>query len=182
LYLAWRTIAPPGQEGWLRHQEKSREATSTAQTGWWFKFMKKIHNLPDKKTLRQKLRHSATPAEKVLWRSLKNSGTGAKFRRQHGVGPYVLDFYCPEHKLAIEIQGGIHDDVVRSEYDADRQAWLESQGIRVLCFENRELLAFTEHVVEVIRAATLDPPPRLRHQEVASRLPDGAATPPGQEG
>jgi very-short-patch-repair endonuclease len=125
--------------------------------------MKKVHNLPDKKSLRQKLRHNATPAEKSLWRSLKKSGVGAKFRRQHGVGPYVLAFYCPEHRLAIEIEGGIHNDVLRSEYDAERQSWLESQGIRVPCFKNRELLEMSEHVVGIIRTAVLEPPPRLRH-------------------
>ena len=125
--------------------------------------MKKIHNLPDKKTLRQKLRHNATPAEKVLWRRLKKSAVGAKFRRQHGVGQYVLDFYCPEHKLAVEIQGGVHGDVLRSQYDAERQAYLESQGIRVLYFENRALLELSDYVVDVIRSAILEPPPRLRH-------------------
>ena len=113
-------------------------------------------------TLRQKLRHQTTPAEKLLWRSLKNSGVGTKFRRQHRVGPYVLDFYCPEHKLAIEIQGGIHDDVPRSEYDAERLAYLESQGIRVLLFENRELLEIPNYVAGVIRSAVLEQPPRLR--------------------
>ena len=124
--------------------------------------VKKIHNLTEKKTLRQKLRHAATPAERALWRSLKESATGAKFRRQHGVGPYVLDFYCPEHKLAIEIQGGVHDDVLRREYDAERRAYLESQGIQVLCFENRALLELPDRVVEAIKAAVLEPPPRLR--------------------
>ena len=124
--------------------------------------MKKIHNLPDKKTLRQKLRHSATPAEKVLWRSLKRSALGVKFRRQHGVGPYVLDFYCPERKMAIEIQGGVHDDVLRSGYDAERQAYLESQGIPVLYSENRTLLELPNCVVELIRSAVVEPPPRLR--------------------
>ena len=124
--------------------------------------MKTIHNLPDKKTLRQKLRHNATPAEKALWRSLKKSGVGAKFRRQHGVGPYVLDFYCPEHKLAIEIEGSVHDDVVRRDYDAERQAYLESHGIRVLYFENRALLELSDYVVGVIRSAVLEQPPRLR--------------------
>ena len=78
------------------------------------------------------------------------------------MGPYVLDFYCPEHKLAIEIQGGIHDDVLRSEYDAERLAYLESQGIRVLLFENRELLEIPDYVVGVIRSAVLEQPPRLR--------------------
>jgi very-short-patch-repair endonuclease len=124
--------------------------------------MKKIHNLSDQKTLRQKLRHAVTPAEKVLWRSLKNCGAGAKFRRQHGVGPYVLDFYCPEHKLTIEIEGGIHDDVLRSAYDAERQAWLESQGIRLLCFKNRTLLELPEYVVGVIRSIVIEPSPCLR--------------------
>jgi very-short-patch-repair endonuclease len=131
---------------------------------------KKIHNLSDKKSLRQKLRHEATPAEKLLWKGLKKSAVGAKFRRQHGVGPYVLDFYCPEHKLAIEILGGVHKDVLRSAHDAERQAWLESQGIRVLCFENREILELSEYVVGLIRTAVLEPPPRP------------SATPPGQEG
>ena len=55
--------------------------------------------------------HKATPAEKALWRSLKKSAAGAKFG---------LDFYCPEHKLAIEIQGGVHDDALRREYDAEQ--------------------------------------------------------------
>jgi len=97
----------------------------------------RLHNLNDRKSLRQKLRHNATPAEKRLWNVLKNSAAGAKFRRQHGVGSYVPDFYCPEHKLAVEILGGIHNDVIRSEYDAERHDWLKSQGIRVLYFENR---------------------------------------------
>jgi very-short-patch-repair endonuclease len=124
--------------------------------------MKKMHNLSEKKTLRQKLRGSATPAEKMLWRSLQNSGAGAKFRRQHGVGPYILDFYCPEQRLAIEIEGGIHNDVLRSEYDLDRQSWLEAQGIRMLYFKNREVLELSDYVVGVIKAAILEPPPRLR--------------------
>jgi very-short-patch-repair endonuclease len=124
--------------------------------------MKKMHNLSEKKTLRQKLRGSATPAEKMLWRSLQNSGAGAKFRRQHGVGPYILDFYSPEPRLAIEIEGGIHNDVLRSEYDLDRQSWLEAQGIRMLYFKNREVLELSDYVVGVIKAAILEPPPRLR--------------------
>ena len=125
--------------------------------------MKKIHNSSDKKTLRQKLRHNATPAEKALWRSLKKSGVGAKFRRQHGVGPYVLDFYCPEHKLAIEIQGSVHDDVLRSDYDTERKAYLESEGIRVLFFREQHPTGTDGLVVGVIKLAVLNPPPRLRH-------------------
>jgi very-short-patch-repair endonuclease len=113
----------------------------------------KIHNQPEKKELRQKLRHEATAAERKLWRGLKKSAIGAKFRRQHGVGPYVLDFYCPEYKLAIEVQGEIHHDVLRAEYDAERRVYLESQGIKVLYFENRALLEQIELVVDAIRSA-----------------------------
>jgi very-short-patch-repair endonuclease len=145
-----------------QRSRKRRVAAPKAQTGWWFNVREKIHNLPNKKTLRQKLRHIATPAEKLLWKSLKNSGAGAKFRRQHSVGSYVLDFYCPEHKLAIEVEGRIHDDVLVGDYDAERQSYLESKGIRILYFKNRELLELTDFVVGAIRTAVLEPPPRLR--------------------
>ena len=128
--------------------------------------------------------HSAADGVVVLlWRSLKKSGVGAKFRRQHGVGPYVLDFYCPEHKLAIEIEGSVHDDVIRRDYDAERQAYLESHGIRVLYFENRALLELSDYVVGVIRSAVLEPPPRLRALRwLRDIFLIAAATPPGQEG
>jgi very-short-patch-repair endonuclease len=64
--------------------------------------------------------------------------------------------------LAIEIQGGVHNDVLRIGYDAERQAYLESQGIQVLYFENREVLELPEHVVESIRTVVFEPSPRLR--------------------
>jgi very-short-patch-repair endonuclease len=72
------------------------------------------------------------------------------------VGPYILDFYCPELKLAIEIQGGVHQDVLRSDYDAERRTFLESEGIHVLYFENRALLETPEFAVNVIRSAVLE--------------------------
>ena len=102
---------------------------------------------------RRKLRHISTKAERALWRALRRSGVGVKFRRQHGVGRYVLDFYCPERKLAIELQGGVHRDVIRSELDAERHAYLASQGIRVLYFRNQVVFQYGERVVEAIRAA-----------------------------
>jgi very-short-patch-repair endonuclease len=125
--------------------------------------VKKIHNLPDKKTLRQKLRHNATPAEKVLWRSLKKSGVGAKFRRQHGVGPYFLDFYCPEHKLAIEIEGSVHDDVIRRDYDGERHAYLESHGKFGCCISRTANCWNYRTMWGAIRSAVLEPPPRPFH-------------------
>ncbi|MGH8474006.1 MAG: endonuclease domain-containing protein, partial [Gammaproteobacteria bacterium] len=62
-----------------------------------------------------------------------------RFRRQYGVGPYVLDFYCPELKLAIEVDGDNHFEAGAGEYDRERQRYIESLGIRVLRFTNREV-------------------------------------------
>jgi very-short-patch-repair endonuclease len=113
----------------------------------------RIHNLANKKTLRQKLRKHSTRAERALWRMLRRSALDLKFRRQHSVGRYVLDFYCPEFKLAVELEGQVHRDVIRSEYDSERNAFLASQGIRVLYFENRAVFEFSEWVLEAIRAS-----------------------------
>ena len=84
---------------------------------------------------------------------LRRSGPGFKFRRQHSVGRYVLDFYCPEFKLAVELEGQVHWDVIRSDYDAKRHAFLVSQGISVIYFENRVVFESGEYVLAAIRAA-----------------------------
>ena len=111
------------------------------------------HNETEKKTLRQKLRNNPTRAEKVLWRMLRRSGLGFKFRRQHGVGRYVLDFYCPEAKLAVELEGGIHGDPIRAERDVERHSFLASQGIHILYFRNQAVLEWNDFVLNTIRAA-----------------------------
>ena len=113
----------------------------------------RTHNVGEKKTLRQKLRNNPTRAEKALWRALRRSGLGLKFRRQHGVGRYVLDFYCPEFKLAVELEGGVHGDVIRAERDVERHLFLASQGIRVLYFRNQVVFEYLERVLETIAAA-----------------------------
>ena len=74
-----------------------------------------------------------TPAEAALWKRLqKRQLEGRRFRRQHSVGPFILDFYCPEEKLAVELDGAVHDDPGRSEYDDERTASLQAHGSRVL--------------------------------------------------
>ena len=65
---------------------------------------------------------------------------GRKFRRQHSVAGYVLDFYCPDERLAVELDGSVHDDPARQAYDARRQRALERDGIRVLRFTNETVL------------------------------------------
>jgi very-short-patch-repair endonuclease len=75
---------------------------------------------------------------------------GPKFRRQHNVGPYTLDFYCPAAGLAVELDGGQHYDGVQHRRDEARDEWLAKQGIRVLRFSDREALLKAEVLAEVI--------------------------------
>ena len=89
---------------------------------------------------------------------------GAKFRRQHQFGRYILDFYCHEAKLVIELDGAPHFTIQGRSEDAERSAYLESCGLEVLRFTNHQVLADTEHVVKQIWQA-LDPHP--------SPLPEG---------
>jgi len=93
-----------------------------------------------------------TPAEARLWNALKKRQlAGRKFRRQHSIGPYIVDFYCPSEKIAIELDGACHDDLVRNQYDAERQAYIEAHGITVLRFENKMIFDAPEDVLHHIR-------------------------------
>ena len=112
----------------------------------------RLHNLPQLKERRRQLRNSLTPAEALLWKNLQRSQVdGGKFRRQHSVGRYVVDFYCPARRLAVELDGQGHFDSTRSEYDVKRMRFLEQQGIRVLRFENRQVFESLEEVLVTIQ-------------------------------
>ena len=114
--------------------------------------MSKIHNHKYLKQRRKKLRNSLTPAEAGLWILLKSSALGGlKFRRQHSVGNYILDFYCPEYKLAIELDGEWHNTEEQKLKDDKRTAYLNSVGITVLRFENKEVFEGTDNLLEEIR-------------------------------
>ena len=118
-----------------------------------------IHNDPNQKTLRQTLRNNATAAEAILWRALKGKRVeGLKFRRQFGVGPYVIDFYCPEIRLGIELDGGVHKTSHTHEYDEMRSRFLAENGIRVLRFDNEVVYNNVEGIIEAIRKARSDHP------------------------
>jgi len=100
---------------------------------------------------RRQLRRQSTDAELLLWRLLRGRQRGgAKFRRQHQVGPYVLDLYCPEQRVAVEADGAQHLTVEGVARDAVRTRYLESKGIRVLRFTNAQILTETDAVVEAI--------------------------------
>jgi adenine-specific DNA-methyltransferase len=109
--------------------------------------------LPDDiRAYAREMRGKMTDAEALLWKLLRDRRiAGAKFRRQHPVGRYILDFYCDEQKLGIELDGGQHGETV--EYDEKRSEWLRMEGIRILRFWNNQMLAETEAVMESIYLA-----------------------------
>jgi very-short-patch-repair endonuclease len=109
--------------------------------------MAKLHNLHSLKPLRKHLRNNSTSAEATLWKILKNSQVGGyKFRRQHSVGKYVLDFYCPSLQLAIELDGESHVDLINIARDAERDEWLNEQKIIVFRYENRWVFEYPESI------------------------------------
>jgi len=109
---------------------------------------------------RQYLRKNMTKAEILLWSKLKGKQlNGLKFRRQYGVNNYVIDFYCPELKLAIEIDGGVHYYDSRIVFDKQRQRDIEELGIKVLRYTNNDVIKNMEGVLSDIIATTPHSPP-----------------------
>jgi very-short-patch-repair endonuclease len=99
----------------------------------------------------KELRQSMTPAERILWERLRDRGlAGFKFRRQHPIGAYIVDFYCAEARLVIEIDGVIHCQ--QFEADAIRSRELEAQGYRILRFTNEQIETNIEIVLSTIEA------------------------------
>ena len=102
---------------------------------------------------RRNLRSNLTPGEAALWLLLQGSQLkGRKFRRQHGVGPYVVDFYCPSERLVIELDGAAHDSETAAARDGDRERFLTDSGLTVLRLENRSVFENPEGVLELIAA------------------------------
>jgi very-short-patch-repair endonuclease len=113
----------------------------------------RVRNQRSNKRSRQTLRSSLTAAEAVLWNCLKQQQLcGKKFRRQAGIGPYIVDFLCPECGLVIELDGEAHFSPNADQYDDPRTKYLEKQGLRVLRFENIEIAEDLDRVLETIKA------------------------------
>ena len=111
----------------------------------------RLNNRPAHKSRRRALRASLTLAEARLWLHLKQGQLkGRKFRRQHSVGAYILDFYCPAEKLPIELDGASHDHDTAQAQDFRRTRYLQDQGIRVIRFENRDVMENLEGVLAAI--------------------------------
>src|SRR5688572_23095747 len=108
----------------------------------------KLANLPHLETLRKELRSNLTPAEAALWKALQRGQLeDRKFRRQHSFGKYILDFYCPKESLAVELDGRHHFSDAGFVADSERTVFLESNGIRVLRFENKDVFEQLEGVL-----------------------------------
>lgn len=112
-----------------------------------------IHNWKHLKEKRRQLRNHGTPAEATLWKLLSNSRLeGRKFRRQHSIKNYIVDFYCHSERLAIELDGDVHFSEESLEYDKKREADLAAHGIRVIRFENEDVFRATVAVLEKIKS------------------------------
>ena len=109
------------------------------------------HNVKEQTDLRKSLRNNATIPEAILWRRLKGKQVnGLKFRRQFGVGPYVLDFYCPEIRLSIELDGEVHNNYSVEEHDNIRTRFLNENNIREFRYKNDVVYHNIESIVEEI--------------------------------
>lgn len=123
----------------------------------------RIRNRKPMKAVRRNLRNSPTIAEATLWMALQGSKlAGKKFRRHHKIGNYVVDFYCPECKLGIELDGEKYFNSLAIEYDLRRTQFLSARNIRLLRFENREVFEHPDALLGAIRKhlTTPSPPPK----------------------
>jgi very-short-patch-repair endonuclease len=102
---------------------------------------------------RKELRAALTPAEAALWRLLQRSQLdGRKFRRQQSIGPYIVDFYCGEERLIVELEGSAHDSERAARRDDVRERLLSNAGIAVLRLQNRLVFENPDGVLELIRS------------------------------
>ncbi len=109
---------------------------------------------PRNRAFAKSMRQEMTKAELRLWARLRKPGlSGLRFRRQVPIGPFIVDFFCPESRLVVEVDGDQHGRAEGEKRDSERDAWLTTQGYRVLRFSNREVMVNIEGVCLAIMAA-----------------------------
>ena len=114
---------------------------------------KNIHNRKYLEVWRKKLRNNSTSAEATLWKYLQVKRLkGRKFRRQHSIFNYIVDFYCPSEKLIIELDGAVHFNISQQNYDLERTVKLVSAGFKVIRFENKEVFEDIEFLLAEIES------------------------------
>jgi very-short-patch-repair endonuclease len=116
--------------------------------------MTKHYNKIAAKIHRRRLRKVATKTERLLWKYLKRKRLdGYKFRRQYSIDNFIVDFYCVEKKLVIELDGESHNRKEIQDYDKVRQEYIETFGIKFIRFSNSDVVNNIEQVIEYIRLA-----------------------------
>ena len=109
----------------------------------------------------REMRHPQTAAEETLWRALRNRRVGFKFRRQHPIDRFIIDFYCAEAKLLIEIDGGSHLEPNQAEYDTARTEYLEKLGHKVIRHANENVQHNCDVVIaQIVQAVENEPTER----------------------
>jgi very-short-patch-repair endonuclease len=115
-----------------------------------------LYNDPKFKSRRKELRRNETKEEKLLWNSLRRENLGFKFSRQYSVGPYILDFYCAEKRIGIELDGFQH--LENKDYDKERDNYLLMNDIKILRFWNSEISGNIDEVLNKIKKELLAKP------------------------
>ena len=119
--------------------------------------MQRVYNKKPLENRRRNLREQQTEAERIFWNIVRGRKfLNLKFRRQYSVGPYIIDFYCPEIGLAIELDGGQH--ATNIEYDRVRTAFINQLGIRVVRFWNNDITKNTSGVYDELARIAATPP------------------------
>ncbi|WP_396141111.1 vitamin B12 dependent-methionine synthase activation domain-containing protein [Flavobacterium sp.] len=134
-------ISPPAPEG---------GATDIVENNSWKTANPVLYNLLKVKA--KEMRNKPTEAEKMLWNVLSNKGIeNYKFRRQHIIGEYIVDFVCLEKRFVIEVDGSVHNELEQIEHDKHRTEWLESIGFKIIRFTNNQVLSDLFNTIENIR-------------------------------
>ena len=110
-----------------------------------------LHNINQLKDRRRNLRQTETKEEKILWAQLRNNRLGYKFKRQHSIGGYIVDFFCSEYRLIIEVDGLTHSRPDVKEYDETRDDYFKELGCTTIRFSNAEVERNTEKVLTTIK-------------------------------
>jgi len=117
-----------------------------------------VHNNEKLKDRRRELRKRSTKTEEILWSKIRGSQLGAKFKRQHSIGGYILDFYCSEFKLIIEIDGGSHLSLDAQEYDKVRDKYFKELDYKTIRFLNDEVETEIDNVLMKIKTCLASSP------------------------
>jgi len=139
--------SPPERGPGGEAPSEARDARLTADKSKWHQHLKGFS---------AEMRRQPTPAENALWQTLRNRQlAGAKFRRQHAIGRYIVDFISTNHKLIIEVDGAVHAEQSQAEYDTGRSTCLAELGYTVLRFSNEQVQHALQSVLEKIRQALI---------------------------